>query len=281
MDFQKYNSELKELSELKEYYGNYFLLHTRPMISSSPEVLFRARVIDKKEYMDCQKEFPNVSSIWYREWKNVPKKEWDYNRCSTKGQNFFYASNSLEVATVESVKPNSEFLLIGEFKLIVGEKIRCQLINVETLKEIKGFELLNEFNFGMGNNKVIEEKISKCFTVNIEKLNSNVTKFDYYKDTISISDILLKGPIQDAIIYPSVKSKKNFLNYGIKPQFVDANMFCANIYLYRIIWSDNRITLLPRKYGEINREFSLAKEWPIVWKSYESINGLTNYNYEL
>lgn len=86
-----------------------------------------------------------------------------------------------------------------------------------------------------------------------------------YKLSIAFSNILLKNTEIKCIIYPSVASNLESVNYGFKPEFVDEFMLCKQIHLYKIERTETQFVLVPEQYGIISFDTNEPKHSKIEW----------------
>ena len=88
----KINLQSDSILSIENLLSKNILGHTRPTINTSFEGLFRARNITRTK----DSEISETKSIWYPDWNLIEESKYQYNRCSDKGQNFFYCSNFLD-----------------------------------------------------------------------------------------------------------------------------------------------------------------------------------------
>jgi hypothetical protein len=235
----------KPLTEIEEFYSEYILGHTRPLTQLNQfEGLFRSRQISERELTKIK----SVEEIWYKDQSKLDSACWTSGRCHDFGENFFYGSNDLET-TIREINPtNGSYVLIGEFQLKENAKFpKCQFAGIETLRHNKMWKhLLKDYEYVSPRDREIEAFISEEFHKRVEAHDK-----DRYKFTIAFSKILLKNAIIDAIVYTSVASNLDLLNYGFKAEYVDKSLFCSGIWIYRIERDDKEIRLYPLSYGNI------------------------------
>ena len=251
------------ISQLEEFFSEYILGHTRPVTwLNNFEGMFRTRLISEKDIEDLN----TVSEIWYRDQSKLDEYKWSSGRCHDYGENFFYGSNNLETTIRETNPENESFALIGEFRPKPNSKIpECQFAGIEILKHNSMWcHLLKDYKYQSERDKKLESFISKKFHKMIESKER-----DRYKYTIAFSKILLKNEGIDAIVYPSVASNLELLNYGFKAEYVDASIFCSGIWIYKVERTDFEIKLLPFLYGSIAQNNSSPKYSKISWSSEE------------
>ena len=232
--------------------------HMRPTISTSFEGLFRARKITKVKSSDLHQ----ITSIWYPNWQLIPVEDHVYNRCSDKGKNFFYSSNYLEAVIKELNPENGDRVLIGLFHpKFPGTKVRSQYAGIESLKSNPNYRSeLATYKYASENDRKIEEVLSSKFQDRVSWAESFK-----YKLSIAFSNILLKNEDIECIIYPSVASNLKFVNYGIKPSFVDNHLYCHGIFQYSVEKDRSGFTLTPEKFGVIEHNLEDQKNSKINW----------------
>lgn len=233
-----------EVRDLINIYSQSISLHNRPMCRDlSSEGLFRARIINNTK----DDELERAKCIWYPDWSEINEEYQTYNRCSDKGENFFYASNSLE-ATIREMNPNDgDRLLVGIFNRTNPRVvIPSQFAGIERLKKMQYFDrILSNYEYHQDSDKKFEEWITSFFTREISSGEEN-----YYKPSIAFSKILLANENIKCLIYPSVASDYKMVNFGIKPDFVDENLRCRGAYIYRVAKSENYLRIKPEKYSK-------------------------------
>lgn len=240
-EIQEIDAEELEISELEDIYSNCIRDHRRPISKACPDGLYRVRQISKNEVIR------SFGQIWYRDWKNVNPSEYVYNRCSTKGQNFFYASNTLDAAIIEVKPSDNDLLLIGDFGIRPGHKLNCHYAGIETLKRNNLINEPDSLGLKSTRDDEIEVFLNKLFTV---KPSSN--QGHEYKHSIAVSNLLLKNQSTDCVIYPSIAAKEKFINFGIKADSVNNKMYCKSIYAYRFNEKNKGYILTPVYYGDKN-----------------------------
>ncbi|NHN25434.1 hypothetical protein FIA58_007075 [Flavobacterium jejuense] len=236
------NSSIKDIEQL---FSDEILGHSRPTVSISPEGLFRARIISEVS----QEDLKTAKSIWYPDFKEIKQENHRLNRCSDKGQNFFYSSNSLEAVIKELDPKDNDKVMIGIFHKRFSElKITSQYAGIEVLKNnLMQNSMLRDYKYRSKNDELIEKYISSKFQ---QRVKDNDEEY-VYKSSIAFSNILLKNEEINCIIYPSVASNLNLVNYGIKPEFVDDFLFCDKAFTYEIKRTDDQYKLLPLTYAFI------------------------------
>lgn len=246
------------ISELEEFYSKKILGHTRPTMKLQFHNLFRVRNVTNEKISNLI----DTSCIWYPDWKNIPKIYHSLNRCSNKGQNFFYASNFLE-ATIKEINPNNnDLVLIGIFGMKYKNiKAQAQFAGIDSLKKNAHNKLLQSHVFPTHQDELFENEISEIYRKKISAENEH----EYHK-SIAFSNILLRNDEINCLVYPSVASNLEFENYGLKPEFVDANMYCERIYLYRVNRNKTEIILKAEKYGIISIDKNNPKFSSINWQ---------------
>ena len=242
-ELQKIDLKTASINEIERLFSEGILGHNRPTINISPEGLFRARIVSGKRVDDL----PTTKSIWYPNFDEIDEDYYRYNRCSNKGQNLFYSSNFLG-ATIKELNPkDNDLVLVGIFNLKNEHiKIRSQFSGIEALRNNPNHKnSLENYQYPSEQDKLIEKFISDKFQERIPKDK------DYkYKTSIAFSNILLKNEGFNCIIYPSVASDLDFVNYAIKPDFVDDFLFCKSTYLYTIKRTITEFELIPYQYGD-------------------------------
>ena len=138
-----------------------------------------------------------------------------------------------------------------------------QYVGIEALKKNPKENLeLKYYKYKSENDKKIEEYISSKFQDKVAKGEEYK-----YKPSIAFSNILLKNDGIDCLIYPSVASDLESVNYGIKANFVDEFLYCQSIYIYTIKKRRNEFKLIPNKYGKrIVFDEKDAKNSKIEWE---------------
>lgn len=235
IDFRKLS-----VKEIENLFSEYLLGHTRPMDEIQPALFYRARLIRFDEI----EKIKTTQYIWYRDWSKCNEKDLKYNRCSDKGQNFFYSSLCFENVVKEIEIIDGSYILLGKFSFKDKyKKLKSQTINIEKLISTNKVKF-KDYKFANAKDKDFEEFIVSHFE---KKINSNE---DYlYKPTIALSNILLKNEELECLIYPSVANNNNFFNYAIKPDIVDKHLYCSDIYIYKINVIKNELVLEPYKYN--------------------------------
>jgi hypothetical protein len=250
------------IDELIEIFSKKIIGHNRPLFRDfSSEGFFRARIINKVEDKDLDK----AECIWYPDWSKIAPDKYSYNRCSNKGENFFYASNSLEAVVREMTLTDGDKLLIGEFHTNNRSiKIPSQFAGIEDLKNTYEFKsILSEYNYASKADIDFEKLIATFYKKRIPSGSEFL-----YKPSIAFSKILLKNEAIKCLIYPSVKSDSRLVNYGIKPDFVDENMNCQQAYIFNIEIRNSCIVMIPEKYAgaEIDRKIA-PRNWIFNWNN--------------
>lgn len=268
------NFDYKNISvnEIEKLFSREILGHSRPTIKISTKGLFRARIISNV----AEKDLETVKSIWYPDFKEIDEKHHKLNRCSNKGQNFFYSSNSLEAVIKELEPKDNDLIMIGIFHTSNPEiKIRSQYAGIEVLKKISRKSLQN-YLYPTKNDELIEKYISSKFQKKIEN-------DEEYKSSIAFSNILLKNDEINCIIYPSVASNLKLINFGIKADFVDDFLFCKSVYIYKVRKTSSQYELLSIKFGKrIYIDQNNTKNSTIYWEENTTLDKqhITNFNIE-
>jgi hypothetical protein len=251
--------QIESISSIQKLLSEVIFGHMRPTANTSFEGLFRSRnITDIKE-----SEINEIKSIWYPDWNLIEKSKYSYSRCSDKGQNFFYCSNFLE-ATIKELNPqNDNNILIGVFHTkFANTKVRSQYAGIEVLRNNPNYmTILKDYQYNSNLDKKIEEIISSKFQERI-----NVDENYKYKLSIAFSNILLKNTEIECLKYPSVASNLKFINYGLKPSFVDKHLYCNEIFQYHVRKTKYQYILTPKKVGVINHNLYIPKESKIQWK---------------
>jgi len=242
-ELNEFDFENSSVEEIEKFFSKKILGHNRPTINISPDGLFRARIITNTK----ENDLTTVKSIWYPDFKEIDQKYHKLNRCSNIGQNFFYSSNYLG-ATIKELNPdNNDLIMIGIFhKKFTETKIRSQYAGIDALKTNpdRNSELKN-YEYPSKTDELIEKYISSKFQEKIK----NGEEFKY-KPSIAFSNILLKNDEINCVIYPSVASELKYVNYGIKPKFVDEFLFCDKVYVYKIKKDSTEFILIPIRFGK-------------------------------
>ncbi len=242
-ELDRMNMETVSITEVEKLFSEHILGHNRPTINISTEGLFRARNVTGKDVA----ELATTASIWYPDFSAIEENYHRFNRCSTKGQNFFYASNFLGTTIFELNPKDEDLILVGVFhKRNPNFKFRSQFAGIEALRKNPNHKTsLETYQYPSGNDKTIEKYISAKFQ---EYVADHETY--KYKPSIAFSNILLKNLGYSCIIYPSVASNLEYVNYGIKPEYVDEFLFCRSTYLYKIRRNESQFELIPVQYGK-------------------------------
>lgn len=259
-EIAKFDLKTKSVEEIEKFFSEKILGHSRVTTDNQFEGLFRARIITNTS----EKELEQTKCIWYPNWAEIDESKHQFNRCSDKGQNFFYGSNYLG-ATIKELDPkHNDLIIVGIFTLINPKtKLTSQYAGIETLKTNPNYNsLLKDFEFKNLNDKVIEKFIASKFQERISKNESYK-----YKLSIAFSNILLKNSNISCIIYPSVASNLEYANYGIKPEYIDSFFACKSLYMYRVEKNETEITIIPEKYAhKIIHNNQNSKNSKIEWK---------------
>jgi hypothetical protein len=259
-EIAKFDLEIESVEEIEKFFSEKILGHSRVTTDNQFEGLFRARIVTNTS----EKELEKTKCIWYPNWAEIDESKHQFNRCSDKGQNFFYGSNYLG-ATIKELDPkNSDLIIVGIFTLINPEKrLTSQYAGIETLKRNPNYNsLLENFEFENHNDKMIEEFIASKFQEKISKNESYK-----YKLSIAFSNILLKNNNIGCLIYPSVASNLEYANYGIKPEYIDSFFTCKSLYMYRVKRNKTEIIITPEKYAhKIIHDNENPKNSKIEWK---------------
>jgi hypothetical protein len=233
-------SDIENISidEIENVFSEYLLNHERPSYDFKLPAIYRDRKIKGEDF---EKEIKKTDDISYPNWDKIEKEKHIYNRCSDKGQFFFYGSNSFETI-VKEVRPENDYLLvIGAFSFKdINKKVTTQIVNIELEKRINQDNFFRDFEFKNDEDIEFDRFISNIFKEKIEK-NEEYR----YKISIALTNILLKNEDLNCIKYPSIANDEKMFNYGIKPEFVDEHLFCKDVYVYRINIIDNDLVLVP------------------------------------
>ena len=260
-EISQFDLKTESVEKIEQFFSEKILGHTRPTTDNNFEGLFRARIITNTSEEELQK----TKCIWYPNWAEINEKNHQFNRCSDKGQNFFYGSNYLG-ATIKELNPShNDLIIVGIFSLLNPEiKLTSQYAGIETLKKNPNYNsLLENFEFEISEDKFIEEFIASKFQEKISKNESYK-----YKLSIAFSNILLKNDDISCLVYPSVASNLEYANYGIKPNYIDSYFACKSIYMYKVEKIKNEITIIPEKYADrIIFDRQNPKNSTIEWKA--------------
>ena len=131
-NFNKNDLKNVSISELENYFSDKIKGHSRPTMKLQFEGLIRLRNVTFEKITDLM----NIKSIWYPDWKSIPKKHHSINRCSDIGQNFFYCSSHLE-ATVKEIDPqDNDLVLLGVFGMKFPDiKAQAQFAGIDIIKK--------------------------------------------------------------------------------------------------------------------------------------------------
>jgi hypothetical protein len=259
-EIAKFNLKIESVAKIEQFLSETILGHTRPKTDNHFEGLFRARIVTNIS----EQELLKTKCIWYPNWSEIDENKHQFNRCSDKGQNFFYGSNYLGTTIKELDPKHNDLIIVGIFDQINPEtKLTSQYAGIETLKKNPNYNsLLEDFEFENINDKVIEQFIASKFQEKISKAESYK-----YKLSIAFSNILLKNDDINCIIYPSVASNLEYANYGIKPDFFDSFFICKSLYMFRVAKNNKEIIIIPEKYAQnIIHDYYDSKNSTIEWK---------------
>jgi hypothetical protein len=260
-EIEKFDLKTESVEKIEKFFSENILGHSRITTDNQFEGLFRARIVTNIK----EEELLKTKCIWYPNWSEIDESYHQFNRCSDKGQNFFYGSNYLG-ATIKELDPkHNDLVIVGIFTLINPEtKLTTQYAGIETLKKNPNHNsLIKEFEFQNASDKAIEEFIASKFQDKISKEESYK-----YKLSIAFSNILLKNDNISCIVYPSVASNLEYANYGIKPNVIDAFFACKELYMYRVERNNNDIIIIPEKYAyKVMPDNQNPKNSTIEWKA--------------
>ncbi len=260
-EIEKFDLKTDSVEKIELFFSENILGHSRPTTDNQFEGLFRARIVTNTK----EGELLKTKCIWYPNWAEIDESYHQFNRCSDKGQNFFYGSNCLG-ATIKELDPeHNDLVIVGFFSLINPEtKLTTQYAGIETLKKNPNDNsLIEDFEFENDSDKAIEEFIATKFQEKISKKESYK-----YKLSIAFSNILLKNDNISCIIYPSVASNFEYANYGIKPNVIDSFFACKELYMYRVERNKNEIIIIPEKYAyKVIHDNRNSKNSTIEWKA--------------
>tara|TARA_R110001592_G_scaffold262565_1_gene527666 strand:+ start:52046 stop:52867 length:822 start_codon:yes stop_codon:yes gene_type:complete len=252
--------EKQALDELHAYYADAIIGHNRPMTwLNNFEGIFRSRVISASEIPTIN----SVSSIWYRDQSFLDFESQTIGRCHFYGESLFYGSNSLE-ATVHELNPkDGDFLLVGDFAPKKDAEIAtCQFAGIPLLRQNPNFrELMSKYEFPTSRDEQIEKQITTFFT---KRADSET--LEEYLHTIAFTKILLHGENMDAIAYPSVGSKLRLINFGLKAEYVDKNLFCRAVSLFKVKKHEHKYHLDLLRVGVVEQNRNRPKDSIIKWK---------------
>ena len=273
-EIKKLNLKTETVEKIENFLSKNILGHTRCQTDNQFEGIFRARIVTKS----TEEELSKTKCIWYPNWSEIDKNYHQYNRCSDKGQNFFYGSNYLG-ATIKELDPkHNDLIIVGLFTLINAEtKLTNQYAGIETLKKNLNYNsLIEKFEFENSSDKAIEEFIASKFQEKISKKESYK-----YKLSIAFSNILLKNDNISCIIYPSVASNLEYANYGIKANIIDSYFACKEIYMYGVERNENEIIIIPEKYSSIRHDNLNSKDSVIEWITNSKVEKKLTKKYDL
>jgi hypothetical protein len=263
-EISKFDLKNDSVEKIEQFFSKNILGHSRP-ITDNYVGLYRARKITNTS----EEELLTTECIWYRDWNKTDESNHQFNRCSDKGQNLFYGSNDLE-AVIKEVNPkDKDIVIVGEFVFInTKTTIKAQYAGIEILKKKPNTKsLLDTFEFDNVNDKIIDEYIGSNFKEKVSDLETYK-----YKPSIAFTNILLKGDDINCLVYPSVASNLEFANYAIKPEFIDLNMYCKNVYIFSVKRDKTQIEIIPQKYDElISRKANDSKNSKINWKTFSEL----------
>jgi hypothetical protein len=274
-EIAKFDLKTESVQKIEKFFSEQILGHSRFTTDNQFEGLFRARIVTNVN----EEELSKTKCIWYPDWNEIDKSSHQFNRCSDKGQNFFYGSNYLG-ATIRELDPkHNDLVIVGLFSLInTDTKLTTQYAGIETLKKNPNYNsLIKEFEFKKNNDKEIEEFIATKFQEKISKEESYK-----YKLSIAFSNILLKNDNINCIIYPSVASNLEYANYGIKPNAIDTFFTCKELFMYKVERNENEIIIIPENYAhKIITNEQNSKNSIIKWKANSKEEKLLTKKYGL
>lgn len=190
--------------------------------------LYRAR---KHQGEWDRKHYPKSGELWYRDWTNEDKSNYQFGRLSHPGENFMYLSTSRNASIIE-VEPNEgDWVTVANIVPFAKTKLNLCVVAEEYLRQAspdlnnlfcepnKGTRRLNDDSYKKL--KLIDDFLVELFTAKVEEEN------DFkYKTSIAVWEYLreLNPTIEKpGILYPSIAFNNNAINIGLFPKIADSN----------------------------------------------------------
>tara|TARA_B100001971_G_C18266286_1_gene592869 strand:- start:5054 stop:5881 length:828 start_codon:yes stop_codon:yes gene_type:complete len=191
--------------------------------------LFRARQVDGT--------FDLENPVNY--WAKPSELQIEYGRCHSKGESRFYASNYILSTVLECrAKPGSEWV-IAEFDSIDNSLFESVFLGgVGT-----GFDRMMGHqgrldSFFSNLSKSEKKKNNLLYQYISKRLGEKVNSSKKYKLTAAISKFFFRSPHNSAnvecIIYPSLMTKKNVLNFAIDSESAREKLKVVRLYHVRV-----------------------------------------------
>lgn len=250
--------------------------------------LYRAR-----KHKESEDLFRSTNDFWYRDWSNVSKDEWRYDRLNMPGESVWYFSNSMKACIAEIRPQKNDIISLANIKQIKSSKrfnYFLELGSAFLRKEDSGLDTIHREADKNRNSKLsaFEKKKLKLIDDFFDEIYlCKVSEKETYKymPSIAITHILRQsrsGITTDGIVYPSVAFEQNAVNVALLNPKRDE----FNFYLYQTVQfkvedakEDNYYIVKPIMVGK-NLHENQYGNFPIYWKEPRQ-QELEEYNFRI
>lgn len=172
-------------------------------------------------------------------WAKPAKLQFKYGRCHSKGESRFYGSNYLLSTVLECrAKPGTEWV-IAKFESEEASALSSVFLGgvASGFDRMLGHQgRMNSFFSGLSKSDM--KKNNLLYKWITKKLGEKVNSSKKYKLTAAISKFFFRSPQNSAnvecIVYPSLMTRKNILNFAIDSESAREKLKVVNLYHVRV-----------------------------------------------
>jgi len=215
---------------------------------------------------NSDQDFENLGELWCPPKHLVTK----LGRCNDIGDQVLYLSGGGHTALNELVPPIGSTVTCVEFEL----RKQIEFIEIGAIKHLQREIYFQQYadihkkglaSYYGTSNMILLDFILKEFLVSEFTKKVKIGEEYLYKKTIAIAKGIFEMPTIVGIIFPSIKSRLNEINYAIPCHFAEELLIPKRIDVFQIVFPG-----VPHKIGFVLKKGSyknLSFETPIVYES--------------
>jgi len=232
------NEEDYDLYEIKSKFSELFSFagYQKPyrIHFFNTEGLYRARKHQENEELFC-----STKDFWYRDWSNVSKDKWRYDRLNMPGESVWYFSNRMKACIAEVRPIKDDIITVANIKQFTNKQFD-RFLHL-------GSAFLRQGDIGLDQIYSEEERYKGILDSDVKKIECVDKFFDHvflmdvpdnekikYMQSIALVEMFKKsgsGGKTDGIIYPSIALGMDAINVALLNPKLDE----FNFYLYQAI----------------------------------------------
>ena len=229
------------IEELQEKIGKLILTYSSKCYNINPGgVILRGRINNLNDL------FTTTEQLWYPPSDKIDK----IGRCNNIGQSLFYCSIDPKTILRELRPEKNNWITILECSTPNRAWSSLMPIGILALKNINN-DLYTIFANHFNTSFLISEN-DKKINLLLETFLTDIfqkKEREFYKLTVAISNILLIDKKVNGIIYPSIASNFDGLNFVLRPHFADLNITPYHAAVYQIVERTGSRYFLKRIYN--------------------------------